>query len=90
MQPDYEAIKKDAEAAKKAVGIIIHLLEKMNEAMEEGFSKVNDRLANIEGKNGMIGVNKQLGDIKEELQKIQKVYPYNDMFNNMKDIAGEA
>ena len=90
MQQELETLKKEPESTRKAVGVVIHLLEKINTVVEEGFEKVNTRLSNLEGKNGMQGVNDQLGDIKTELQKIQKAYPYEDLINNMEQITGQA
>ncbi|MES2479501.1 MAG: hypothetical protein V4561_10460 [Bacteroidota bacterium] len=90
MQQEIDTLKKELESTRKGVGVIIHLLEKINGVMVDGFEKVNTRLANLEGKEGMQGVNDQLGDIKSELQKIQKTYPYEDLFNNMEQIKGEA
>jgi hypothetical protein len=78
-----EELALKQEATNKTLGAVIHLLEKVNTAVEEGFASVDDRLhninlrlSNLEGQNGMKGVNAQLGDIKGELQKIQKAYPY--------------
>jgi hypothetical protein len=90
MQAELEHLKKELENTHKTIGVVIHLLEKINTVMEDGFEKVNTRLSNLEGKNGMQGVNEQLGGIKSELQKIQKAYPYEDLINNMEQIKGQA
>lgn len=90
MKEQLDKLQKDVEATRLTIGGIIHLLEKMGTAMEDGFNKVNERLARLEGKDGMQGVNHQLGAIKEELQKIQKVYPYEELLDNMKGLQGEA
>ncbi len=90
MQQELETIKHDLISTRKAVGTVIHLLEKINTVVEDGFEKVNLRLSNLEGKNGMQGVNEQLGNIKTELQKIQKAYPYEELIQNMDQVKGEA
>ncbi|MCB9044971.1 MAG: hypothetical protein H6550_02405 [Chitinophagales bacterium] len=91
MQQELDTLKKELDETRKAVGFIIHLLDKMNATIEDGFENVNKRLSELEGKNGMQGVNKQLGDIKGELQKIQKAYPYDDYIKNIDAIQkGEA
>jgi len=80
------------ENSRKAIGSMIVLLERISNAIEEGFAKVNTRLAALEGKDGIQGVNSQLSDIKNELHKIQKAYPYDELFNNIQAIQrkGEA
>lgn len=79
------------DASRKAIGSVIDLLERISSAVDEGFAKVNQRLATLEGKDGMQGVNSRLGEIKNELHKIQKAYPYDELFNNMQAIQqGEA
>jgi hypothetical protein len=90
MQQELETIKKELDNTRKAVGVIIHLLNKMNTTVGEGFENVNKRLSELEGKNGMQGVNMQLGEIKNEIDKIQKVYPYEDMIKNMGSVRGHA
>jgi hypothetical protein len=42
--------------------------------VEDGFEKVNLRLSNLEGKNGMQGVNEQLGSVNLKLQHIIKYH----------------
>lgn len=69
---------------------VVNLLVNLSTAVDDGFKKVNERLAVLEGEKGMQGVNMQLGDIKNELHKIQKAYPYDELFNNMKSVTGEA
>ncbi len=90
MQQQLELLKTELNSTRKAVGTVIHLLEKINTVVEEGFETVNKRLSNLEGRNGMQGVNEQLGSIKTELQKIQKAYPYDDLIHNMDQITGKA
>jgi hypothetical protein len=90
MQQEFDTLKKELDETRKAVGVVIHLLDKMNATIEEGFNNVNKRLSDLEGRNGMQGVNMQLVDIKTELQKIQKVYPYEEMIKNMDSITGQA
>lgn len=90
MDQDLTLIKKELESTKSTVSAVLHLLERMNDAMTEGFDKVNKRLSELEGKNGMQGVNMQLGDIKTELHKIQKAYPYDDIVRNLDNIHGQA
>lgn len=87
---DIEIITQKLEETRKTVGALVHVLDKMNTTMEEGFENVNKRLSELEGKNGMQGVNRQLGDIKHELSKIQKVYPYEEMMNNIETVKGQA
>lgn len=36
---NYEELKKEIEKTHQAVGIVVHVLNKMNTAMEEGFGK---------------------------------------------------
>jgi hypothetical protein len=90
LQKQIENNTAGIEATRKAVGNIIGILERISSAVDEGFEKVHQRLSILEGKDGMQGVNMQLGDIKNELHKIQKAYPYEDLINNMKSIQGEA
>ena len=78
------------EAHRKTLAIVIELLGKISNAVDEGFDKVNARLYVLEGKQGMQGVNSQLSEIKHELHKIQKAYPYDEMFNNIQSLHGEA
>lgn len=90
---DQDKQEQDFDPAKVKVvlGSIIHLLDRLNKVVEDGFSEVNERLARLEGKDGMQGVTKQLVDIKGELQKIQKAYPYDDLLSNMQTVKqGEA
>ena len=90
MNQSFDCLKQEIDATRKALISVFNLLEKINQAVEEGFKNVNHRLFEIEGNNGMIGVNKQLEEIKLELQNIQKIYPYHDQIQNLKDIRGEA
>jgi archaellum component FlaC len=93
IQPLIDQIDKQSveiESLKNLTNKILHVLGTMNDAMIDGFEQVNERLVRLEGKEGMQGVNKQLGDIKEELNKIQKAYPYEDLYNNMQKVQGEA
>lgn len=90
MDQDLTLIKKELESTKSTVSAVLHLLERMNDAMTEGFDKVNKRLSELEGKNGMQVVNMQLGDIKTELHKIQKAYPYDDIVRNLDNLRGQA
>lgn len=88
---DQDKYKHELELTKTVLGNIIHLLDRLNNVVEDGFNEVNERLTRLEGKDGMQGVNKQLIDIKGELQKIQKAYPYDDLVNNMNTVQkGEA
>lgn len=90
MNAEYEMIKRELESTKSTVSAVLHLLERMNDAMRSGFDTVNKRLSQLEGKNGMQGVNEQLGDIKSELHKIQKAYPYEDVVRNLEQLKGQA
>lgn len=90
MESQIENLKKSLETTQSILGTIIHLLDKTNTVMEDGFNKVNERLAALEGKEGMQGVNQQLSEIKGELHKIQQVYPYEDLAINLKQITGKA
>jgi hypothetical protein len=74
MEQALETIKQDLNSTRKAVGTVIHLLEKINTVVEDGFEKVNLRLSNLEGKNGMQGVNEQLGSVNLKLQHIIKYH----------------
>jgi archaellum component FlaC len=90
MDQELAQFKKDLEGTRSTVNAVLHLLERMSDAMSEGFDKVNQRLSELEGKNGMQGVNQQLGDIKTELHKIQKAYPYDDIVKNLDHLRGQA
>jgi hypothetical protein len=91
MEGNYEELKRELENTRNAVGSVLSVLEKMNTAMADGFKKVNERLSVLEGTQGMQGVNAQLGEIKTELHKIQKAYPYEEIFSNIQSIQkGEA
>ena len=91
LQQQIEKNSASIESSKKAIGSVLDLLEKISNAVDEGFRTINARLAALEGKEGMQGVNAQLGEIKHELHKIQKAYPYDDLFNNIQSIQpGEA
>lgn len=87
---EVQKLTKDLENQRHTLSHIIGILSNLSNAIDEGFAKVHERLAILEGKQGMQGVNQQLGDIKNELHKIQKAYPYDDMFNNIKTVQGEA
>jgi archaellum component FlaC len=87
MQQEIDQLKAELEITKKNMGVVIHLLENIRTVVENGFNQVNSRLANLEGKNGMQGVNEQLGGIKSELQKIQMAYPYDDIVSNMNTVS---
>ena len=90
MTAQVEKIKNDVSAQQKAFTIVISLLEKIHDAMNAGFEEVNGRLAVLEGKQGMQGVNEQLTEIKNELNRIHTIYPYKELFENTKIISGQA
>ena len=84
-------LSKDLESQRNVFSSVIDLLVNLSNAVNDGFDKVNERLSILEGKKGMQGVNSQLSDIKHELHKIQKAYPYDEMFTNIQSIKkGEA
>ncbi|MCF8450890.1 MAG: hypothetical protein K9G49_13540 [Taibaiella sp.] len=86
-----EKLSKDIEAQRSALSHVIGLIINLSNAVNDGFAEVNQRLAILEGKQGMQGVNTQLTDIKTELGKIQKAYPYEELFANMQSISkGDA
>lgn len=88
---DIQKIAKELEAQRGTLAAVIGLLMNLSNAVNEGFEKVNERLAALEGKQGMQGVNTQLQEIRHELHKIQKAYPYDDIFSNMQEITkGQA
>lgn len=89
---DIENLKNRVDDNRRVLGHVLHLLEKMNQTMEDGFANVNERLSKLEGKEGMQGVNSQLSDIKTEIGKIQKAYPYEELFSNLHAVSknGEA
>jgi hypothetical protein len=88
---DIQKLTKEFEAQRNTLSAVIGLLMDLNNAVNEGFEKVNERLSVLEGKQGMQGVNSQLHEIKQELHKIQKAYPYDDLYNNIQSIQkGEA
>ncbi|MBC7552970.1 MAG: hypothetical protein H7257_03220 [Taibaiella sp.] len=81
----------EIESLGKNLGAVVLLLERISNAVDEGFRKVNDRLSVLEGREGMQRVNTQLGEIKNKLHKIQKSYPYDELYKNIKSISlGEA
>jgi len=90
MQEEFDKIKKEFDSTRKTLGMVLNLLEKMQTAMSDGFNQVNERLSHLEGEKGMQGVTSQLFDIKSELHKIQKAYPYDDLSSNMDTITGQA
>ena len=87
---EIQKMSKDLETQRGTLSHMISLLLGLSGAVDDGFKKVNERIALLEGKEGMQGVNHQLGEIKNELHKIQKAYPYDELFNNMKSVQGEA
>jgi len=84
---ELQRISKDLESQRNVLSHVVSLLMNLSNVVDEGFNKVNERLAALEGKQGMQGVNQQLGDIKNELHKIQRTYPYDDMFKNILSIG---
>lgn len=85
-------IEKDIKELKVGFTDVVKILLRINESVETGFNAVNDRLASLEGKQGMQGVNSQLSEIKHELHKIQSVYNYSNEYQNLLSIkkGGEA
>lgn len=71
-QQEYDELNKQAEATNVAVSRMLQVLDKMNAVMVEGFENVNNRLAKLDGKDGMQGVSQQLDDIWSELQTLPK------------------
>ena len=90
LSSELQKLSKDLEAQRHTLSSVISILSGLSSAVNDGFAEVNERLAILEGKQGMQGVNTQLKDIKNELIKIQKAYPYEDMFNNIQSVQGEA
>lgn len=91
LEAEVQKLHKELEAQRNTLSNVISLLLNLSTAVTEGFEKVNERLSALEGKQGMQGVNTQLADIKNELHKIQKTYPYDEMYNNITSIKiGEA
>jgi len=86
MQEEFIKINSELEKNRKALGLIIHILGELDTKLGE----VNIRLTNLEGDKGMKGVNEELSKITIELQKIQKVYPYEDITQNLNAIIGQA
>lgn len=84
MLAELQRLSKDFEAHRNVLSHVVDLLLNLSSAVDEGFKKVNERLATLEGTQGMQGVNSQLSDIKQELHKIQKAYPYDELYNNLK------
>lgn len=80
----FEKLSKQLEQHRNTLSNVVNLLVNLSNVVNDGFAEANSRLATLEGKHGMQGVNAQLNDIKSELHKIQKTYPYDDLFNNMK------
>ena len=68
MQQELETIKKELENTRKTVFSVLHLLERMSAAMQEGFDGVNQRLAELESSNGLPGVNENLSCILKKLR----------------------
>lgn len=87
---EIQKLSKEVESHKGVLAHVVGLLVNLSNAVDEGFAKVNERLAILEGKQGMQGVNQQLGEIKTELHKIQKAYPYDELYSNLKSVQGEA
>lgn len=72
---------------------LVNIINKLSNAVDEGFEEVNIRLSRLEGSEGMKGVHSQLGDIKNDLKKINSVTRYEDEAGNFdlfKNKQGEA
>lgn len=88
---EIQKLSKDFDAQRNTLSSVIGLLVDLNEAVNQGFEKVNERLSALEGKQGMQGVNSQLLEIKHELHKIQKAYNYEEIYSNVQALnKGEA
>lgn len=86
-----EETNSTVEASRKTIMKMLDIMDRMSNAIKDGFNEVNERLARLEGNEGMQGVNSQLGEIKNELYKIQKAYPYDELYKNIQSIQkGEA
>jgi hypothetical protein len=83
-------LSKELEVLRTTLSDVIRLIVNLNNAINEGFNEINNRLSALEGKQGMQGVNTQLNEIKIELHKIQRAYPYEEIYSNLKSISGEA
>jgi hypothetical protein len=87
---EIQKLSKELEGQRNTLASVIGLLVGLSNAVNEGFDKVNERLSVLEGKQGMQGVNSQLLEIKHELHKIQKAYQYDELFNNIQSVQGNA
>lgn len=88
---ELQKLSKDFDAQRNTLSSVISLLVDLNEAVNQGFERVNERLSVLEGKQGMQGVNSQLLEIKHELHKIQKAYNYEEIYSNVQTLnKGEA
>ncbi len=91
MALELQKLSKDFDAQRNTLSSVISLLVDLNEAVNQGFERVNERLSVLEGKQGMQGVNSQLLEIKHELHKIQKAYNYEEIYSNVQTLnKGEA
>jgi len=87
---EFYKLSKELEGQRTTLSDVIRLIVNLNNAINEGFNEINNRLSALEGKQGMQGVNTQLNEIKIELHKIQRAYPYEEIYSNLKSISGEA
>lgn len=87
---EIQELKVKVDGLIKTTDAMRDVIQNLVSAVVEGFDTVNERLAKLEGKDGMQGVHSRLGEIKNELSKIHKVVPYEDFASNMDIIKGEA
>ena len=65
------------------ISTLVSVINKLSNAVDEGFNDVSQRLSRLEGTEGMKGVHTQLGGIKEELKKINNITGYEGLAGNM-------
>lgn len=57
-------LSKELEGQRTTLSDVIRLIVNLNNAINEGFNEINNRLSALEGKQGMQGVNTQLNEKK--------------------------
>jgi len=88
-----KSLSEKVEQHNQNITTLVSVINKLSNAIDEGFNEVTQRLSRLEGNEGMKGVHSQLGNIKDELKKINQITGYDGMSENMSFVnpkAGEA
>jgi uncharacterized coiled-coil DUF342 family protein len=88
-----KSLSEKVEQHSQNITTLVSVINKLSNAIDEGFNEVTQRLSRLEGNEGMKGVHNQLGSIKDELKKINQITGYDGLTENISFVnskTGEA